>query len=75
MAYSSWLSLCHCKCGTTPCVNVFLLLQVQNYMRRVLSVSLQPVASSCPSMSVLALHIKGTAFLWHQVSHPQPVTH
>jgi len=42
-------------------------LQVQNFMRCVQHVALEPVACCCPGMTVLALHIKGTAFLWHQV--------
>jgi hypothetical protein len=36
-------------------------------MRRVVSVSLEPVDTRCAGMTVLALRIKGTAFLWHQV--------
>lgn len=41
--------------------------QVQNYKRTVLSVALEPAAVSVPGMSVLALYITGSAFLWHQV--------
>lgn len=43
--------------------------QVKNFIRRVLDVSLEPVGTSCPGMTVLALYLKGTAFLWHQVSN------
>lgn len=43
------------------------VLQVQNFKRRVLAVSLEPAGTCCPGMTVLALHITGTAFLWHQV--------
>jgi hypothetical protein len=43
------------------------MLQVQNYKRSVLSVSLEPVGTCCTHMTVLALHLEGTAFLWHQV--------
>lgn len=43
------------------------VLQVQNFMRCVQHVALEPVACCCPGMTVLALHIKGTAFLWHQI--------
>lgn len=53
--------LCLCCCPPTQ------PRQVQNFMRRVLSVSLEPVDTHCPGMTVLALQLKGTAFLWHQV--------
>lgn len=50
-----------------PPVTCVIRRQVKNYIRRVLDVSIDPVATACPSMSVVALHIRGTAFLWHQV--------
>jgi tRNA U38,U39,U40 pseudouridine synthase TruA len=42
-------------------------LQVKNFRREVLSAAIEPAAVACPGMSVVALRIKGTAFLWHQV--------
>jgi tRNA U38,U39,U40 pseudouridine synthase TruA len=42
-------------------------LQVKNFRREVLSAAIEPAAVCCPGMNVVALRIKGTAFLWHQV--------
>lgn len=41
--------------------------QVKNFRREVLAATIEPAAVRCPGMSVVALRIKGTAFLWHQV--------
>ncbi|WIA42308.1 hypothetical protein OEZ86_008322 [Tetradesmus obliquus] len=40
--------------------------QVKNFRREVLAATIEPAAVRCPGMSVVALRIKGTAFLWHQ---------
>jgi tRNA U38,U39,U40 pseudouridine synthase TruA len=42
-------------------------LKVRNFRREVLAATLEPAGVSCEGMTVLALYIKGTAFLWHQV--------
>lgn len=42
-------------------------MQVKNFRREVLAATIEPAAVRCPGMSVVALRIKGTAFLWHQV--------
>lgn len=48
--------------------------QVKNFMRQVLSASIEPAGTRCAGMSVVALRIKGTAFLWHQVGEGQAET-
>jgi hypothetical protein len=59
--YLALFALAPASC--TPHAN----LQVKNFRREVLSATIEPAAVACPGMSVVALRIKGTAFLWHQV--------
>jgi hypothetical protein len=49
---------------------VHVLLQVRNFMRHILEVSLEPTQVAAGDMRVYELHLRGTAFLWHQVSAP-----
>jgi hypothetical protein len=41
--------------------------QVRNFVRSITHVSLEPVPAAAGGCQAYALHIRGTAFLWHQV--------
>ncbi|KAI8473916.1 MAG: pseudouridine synthase [Monoraphidium minutum] len=43
------------------------VLQVRNFRRTIMSVSIDPVPATAGGCQAYVLHIRGTAFLWHQV--------
>jgi hypothetical protein len=56
-------------------LHVPVLLQVRNFMRHILEVSLEPTQVAAGGMRVYELYLKGTAFLWHQASDPPVQLH
>ncbi len=50
------------------------LAQVLSFRRTILSFRVEPCSSSIAGRDVTVLHLRGTAFLWHQVPPaPRPV--
>jgi tRNA pseudouridine38/39 synthase len=46
---------------------------VSNFRRTILDFRITPVMEGCAlagGLQLFALHVRGTAFLWHQVAHP-----